>query len=67
VPSGQHNGPRPDGYNEPNYGAPPGWTPATTPSGQSWTPSWERPGGGGGVQDAMPGRPVDTDDRESGR
>ncbi|RKT83932.1 cell division protease FtsH [Saccharopolyspora antimicrobica] len=36
----------------PNYGAPPGWTPATTPSGSSnysggqqqynWTPSWER-------------------------
>jgi cell division protease FtsH len=35
----------------PNYGAPPGWTPATTPSGSNyaggsgqynWTPSWER-------------------------
>ncbi|GGI67545.1 ATP-dependent zinc metalloprotease FtsH [Saccharopolyspora subtropica] len=35
----------------PNYGAPPGWTPATTPSGSTypsggnqyhWTPSWER-------------------------
>ncbi|PKW13855.1 ATP-dependent zinc metalloprotease FtsH [Saccharopolyspora spinosa] len=36
----------------PNYGAPPGWTPATNPSGSSypgggggqynWTPSWER-------------------------
>ncbi|HEY1571867.1 MAG TPA: ATP-dependent zinc metalloprotease FtsH [Pseudonocardiaceae bacterium] len=54
----------------PHYGAPPGWTPATTPPGQSWTPSWDRP------QDAVPGdqqpddqprRPVDTDDRDSGR
>jgi cell division protease FtsH len=31
----------------PNYGAPPGWTPATSPSGASgsghnWVPSWER-------------------------
>ncbi|TWF92373.1 ATP-dependent zinc metalloprotease FtsH [Saccharopolyspora dendranthemae] len=28
----------------PNYGAPPGWTPATNPSGSNynWTPSWER-------------------------
>jgi cell division protease FtsH len=27
----------------PNYGAPPGWTPATAPSGQPapWTPAWE--------------------------
>jgi cell division protease FtsH len=34
----------------PNYDAPPGWTPATTPAshGQSsWTPSWEASGGGG--------------------
>ncbi|MEU6128665.1 ATP-dependent zinc metalloprotease FtsH [Saccharopolyspora sp. NPDC047091] len=33
----------------PNYGAPPGWTPATAPGGtgqqqyQQWVPSWERP------------------------
>ncbi|WP_016698359.1 ATP-dependent zinc metalloprotease FtsH [Actinoalloteichus spitiensis] len=29
----------------PNYGAPPGWTPATspwTPQSSGWTPSWER-------------------------
>ncbi|MGH3624696.1 MAG: ATP-dependent zinc metalloprotease FtsH, partial [Sciscionella sp.] len=36
--SGNHNGP-------PNYGAPPGWTPATNAGDQtpSWTPSWEHP------------------------
>jgi cell division protease FtsH len=49
----------------PYYGAPPGWTPATTPPGQSWAPpSWEGP------QDAapqdQPRHPVDTDDRDSG-
>ncbi|HEX6358967.1 ATP-dependent zinc metalloprotease FtsH [Actinophytocola sp.] len=30
----------------PNYGAPPGWTPATTPQGtnqQPWRPSWDQP------------------------
>jgi cell division protease FtsH len=58
----------PDG--PPYYGAPPGWTPATTPSGQPWTPSWERQGGSG-VQDAtpqdQPRHPVDTDDRDSNR
>jgi cell division protease FtsH len=30
----------------PNYGAPPGWTPATTPQGQNpepWRPSWDQP------------------------
>ncbi len=42
------NGPRPGaGRNDgpPNYGAPPGWTPATTPSGQpknQWRPSWDQ-------------------------
>ncbi|ASO17973.1 cell division protease FtsH [Actinoalloteichus hoggarensis] len=32
------------GSGPPHYGAPPGWTPATSPSGppSSWTPSWER-------------------------
>ncbi|MER7014925.1 ATP-dependent zinc metalloprotease FtsH [Saccharopolyspora sp. NPDC000359] len=45
--SGQH-GQAPQAV-PPNYGAPPGWTPATTPSGSNysggqynWTPSWER-------------------------
>jgi cell division protease FtsH len=55
----------------PHYGAPPGWKPATTASGQSWTPSWERPAGSSGVQDAVPQdqprHPVDTDDRDTGR
>ncbi|HEX4720943.1 MAG TPA: ATP-dependent zinc metalloprotease FtsH [Pseudonocardiaceae bacterium] len=63
-----NGGSSPDG--PPYYGAPPGWTPATTPPGQSWTPPWDRPSG---VQDAIPGQadddqprhPVDTEDRES--
>ncbi len=40
APNGAQN-PNPTG--PPNYGAPPGWTPATSPSGSSapWTPSWE--------------------------
>ncbi|HVV19221.1 MAG TPA: ATP-dependent zinc metalloprotease FtsH [Pseudonocardiaceae bacterium] len=51
----------------PYYGAPPGWTPATTPSGQPWLPT-----SGSGVQDAVPEddqprHPVDTDDRDAGR
>ncbi len=62
-----NGGTSPDG--PPYYGAPPGWTPATTPSGQSWSPPWDRPSG---VQDAVPGqsdddqprRPVDTEDRD---
>ncbi|HEY7592115.1 MAG TPA: ATP-dependent zinc metalloprotease FtsH [Actinophytocola sp.] len=36
--SGRNSGP-------PNYGAPPGWTPATTPTGHphnQWHPSWEQ-------------------------
>ncbi|MGW1678436.1 ATP-dependent zinc metalloprotease FtsH [Saccharopolyspora sp. NPDC002376] len=46
----------------PNYGAPPGWTPATTPSGSNysggqsqynWTPSWER----GAQQPEQPAAP----------
>jgi cell division protease FtsH len=59
----------------PYYGAPPGWTPATTPPGQSWSSPWDRPSG---VQDAVPGQSgapddeqprygVDTDDRDSDR
>jgi len=68
--NGQANGggSAPDG--PPYYGAPPGWTPATTPSGQSWSAPWDRPTG---VQDAIPEQngddqsryPVDTPDRES--
>jgi cell division protease FtsH len=43
-----NNGPRHgDTSGPPNYGAPPGWTPATTPSGhpnnQQWRPSWDQP------------------------
>jgi cell division protease FtsH len=68
----RNQGSSPDG--PPYYGAPPGWTPGTTAPGQSWSPSpapspWDRPNG---VQDAVPGdeqprRPVDTDDRDTGR
>ena len=54
-------GPRPGGYGQPyppygdprggnagppNYGAPPGWTPATSPqesNNQPWRPSWDQP------------------------
>jgi len=38
-------GPPPSGVPH-NYGAPPGWRPATTPSGQSWPPpgNWQQPG-----------------------
>ncbi len=42
YPSGSRPG-RSDG--PPNYGAPPGWTPATTPSGHpnnQWRPSWDQ-------------------------
>jgi cell division protease FtsH len=72
-PYGNHN-PAGDGSGTsgpPYYGAPPGWTPATTPPGQAWTPSWERPNSG--PQDAVPSdgeqprHTVDTDDRDSGR
>jgi cell division protease FtsH len=73
------NGQQPNGGSSPDgppyYGAPPGWTPATTPSGQSWSPPWDRPSG---VQDAVPGqsgasdddqprRQVDTEDRDTNR
>ncbi|MCI2423422.1 ATP-dependent zinc metalloprotease FtsH [Saccharopolyspora sp. K220] len=49
-PQQQQSGQAPQAV-PPNYGAPPGWTPATTPSGSNypggggqynWTPSWER-------------------------
>jgi cell division protease FtsH len=38
-------GPHPPNAVLPNYGAPPDWRPATTPSGQSWPPpgQWEPP------------------------
>ncbi|GAA3431499.1 ATP-dependent zinc metalloprotease FtsH [Kutzneria kofuensis] len=57
-PGGNAGGP-------PNYGAPPGWTPATQPNG-SWTPNWEqnRPAGQGG--NTPSGNPGDTE-RDSGR
>ena len=41
----------------PNYGAPPGWTPATSPRGGSWTSPWPYGSGGQGPgqgQDASP-------------
>ncbi|SFS57173.1 ATP-dependent zinc metalloprotease FtsH [Saccharopolyspora flava] len=46
----------------PNYGAPPGWTPATNPSGSNynWTPSWER-----GQQSSEQGEP--QSDRPEGQ
>jgi len=51
-PSGNAGGP-------PNYGAPPGWTPATQPNPNgSWTPNWD--------QNPPSGNPGDTE-RDSGR
>jgi cell division protease FtsH len=48
APGRGQNGPGEEsGYGPPNYGAPPGWRPATTPSG----PSWQRPHGDGRQQD----------------
>jgi cell division protease FtsH len=46
-PGGPHYpaAPRQGRSGPPNYGAPPGWTPATTPSAHpknQWRPSWER-------------------------
>jgi cell division protease FtsH len=57
-PGGNAGGP-------PNYGAPPGWTPATQPNG-SWTPNWEqgRPAGQGGNPPSD--HPGDTE-RDGGR
>jgi cell division protease FtsH len=54
----------------PNYGAPPGWTPATTPQGnnQPWRPSWdqpERPSDQDRPQDGTDGR--DGPEWDSGR
>ncbi|MPZ85140.1 MAG: hypothetical protein GEV28_34040, partial [Actinophytocola sp.] len=63
------NAPRPgrsDG--PPNYGAPPGWTPATTPSGHpnnQWRPSWDpQPGPDDRRRDQS--GPADPDDRRPG-
>jgi cell division protease FtsH len=68
------NGTTDDGSGPPYYGAPPGWTPATTAPGQPWAPPWDK---SNGPQDAVPGgdqqsgeqprHTVDTDDRDSGR
>jgi cell division protease FtsH len=56
----------------PNYGAPPGWTPATTPSGRpqsQWRPSWDQQQPGqddrGGDQRDQRG-PSDPEDRGRG-
>jgi cell division protease FtsH len=47
----------------PNYGAPPGWTPATTPQGnnQPWRPSWDQP-----EPPSEQDRPQDGTDRRDG-
>ncbi|KAA2262306.1 ATP-dependent zinc metalloprotease FtsH [Solihabitans fulvus] len=55
----------------PNYGAPPGWTPATAPAGQPqpWTPSWDQQqqvpqpqeNGGPAVESDPARRPFGTD------
>jgi len=47
----------------PNYGAPPGWTPATTPQGnnQPWRPSWDQP-----EPPAEQDRPQDGTERRDG-
>ncbi|MGQ0837163.1 ATP-dependent zinc metalloprotease FtsH [Actinokineospora sp.] len=67
-PTGRHAGP-------PHYGAPPGWTPATTPSGspnqggphQSWQPSWgERQNEANQHGDRKSGRDQDSDGRPNG-
>ncbi|MEV6607290.1 ATP-dependent zinc metalloprotease FtsH [Kutzneria sp. NPDC051319] len=57
-PSGNAGGP-------PNYGAPPGWTPATQPNG-SWTPNWDQNRPGGSPGNTQSGNPGDTE-RDSGR
>jgi cell division protease FtsH len=51
----------------PNYGAPPGWTPATTPqqgNNQPWRPSWDQPERPERPSD--PDRPQDGTDRRDG-
>ncbi|HEX4701107.1 MAG TPA: cell division protein FtsH, partial [Pseudonocardiaceae bacterium] len=58
APGSSNDGP-------PYYGAPPGWTPATTPQGQSWAAPWDSQPSG--VQDAVPGKSVDTDERDATR
>jgi len=63
YPPPQH-GPR-GGNNSgpPNYGAPPGWTPATTPGGnnQPWRPSWDQPEQRPSDQRPSDQRPSDQD------
>ncbi|UVS76641.1 ATP-dependent zinc metalloprotease FtsH [Actinokineospora sp. UTMC 2448] len=44
------------GAGPPNYGAPPGWTPATTPGGQPWHPAPPQPGPDARDQDNSDGR-----------
>ncbi|MDV6011422.1 ATP-dependent zinc metalloprotease FtsH [Haloechinothrix sp. LS1_15] len=61
-----HGGPQQDGsghggnrYGPPNYGAPPGWKPATTPSGRNRQPWWpqDQRGTGTGEQPRQPADP----------
>ncbi|MFC4854423.1 ATP-dependent zinc metalloprotease FtsH [Actinophytocola glycyrrhizae] len=58
-PAGGYPPPNGPGNNSgpPNYGAPPGWTPATQPPGnnQPWRPSWDQPQPGPSDQDRRDG------------
>ncbi|MGW4485927.1 ATP-dependent zinc metalloprotease FtsH [Amycolatopsis sp. NPDC004368] len=51
-PSGAQSGP-------PNYGAPPGWTPATSPGSQPWRPAEDRPREQGWFADGANGQQPD--------
>ncbi|WP_020664249.1 ATP-dependent zinc metalloprotease FtsH [Amycolatopsis benzoatilytica] len=51
-PGGAQSGP-------PNYGAPPGWTPATSPGGQPWRPAEDRPREQGWFADGANGQQPD--------
>jgi cell division protease FtsH len=51
--NGRGDGDRPSSV-QPNYGAPPGWTPATTPRGTTWSPSWPTSGRSGGQHASEP-------------
>ncbi|OLF07797.1 cell division protein FtsH [Actinophytocola xinjiangensis] len=69
-PYGQPN----PGSGPPNYGAPPGWTPATSPGGnpgqQPWRPAWDQPQDDRGRDQrgpgGPPGGPTDPDERGRG-
>ncbi|OLF07931.1 ATP-dependent zinc metalloprotease FtsH [Actinophytocola xanthii] len=71
---GPYGQPGPNHAGPPHYGAPPGWTPATSPSGQpqqQWRPSWDQQPGDDRGHEQGPGQsgshgPSDPDDRGRG-